>query len=503
MSKQMVTLMIGAACAVTALMLSCSQQPNETAPEQKPEKVHGYLYNYDGTAASGALVTLVKSDYIPSGQGIPKKTATAATTSTDKNGRFAYDNLSAGTYNVFGSTPTGDNASYTPSVSISDTDSGICIIKDTLKPTGALKGNIQFSPYADSRSALILMLGGTRMTWPEDGQGNFKITKLAQGTYSIRFLPTNPAYSILDTSFRIFSAETSDVGTINLTGKQFDTLGSDTIVVRGHSISGIWGPNKTFKVMCDVVIPQGERLEIKEGAHIVLMGNYNFGTDGNCIARGTIDNPVVFTYGLNYAGNGWNWFGTYTVDGYNIGINPDSLVFNNCIFEYCKQPCFEIKSLPLPPFYFEMKNCIFRHLQDGIRIVFGHTGSLINNVGERIIITNCIFHDVQTTHLLSGIEVVHPLIDVQNSIGPWNCKQNTFLKVTNNIFFQERWSADFNCYFPYNCYDTTYFTPADPTCVFTDPQFVNIKNGDYHLMSNSPCRGTGLHGEDMGLKFEK
>lgn len=492
-------LIVGAAMTVIALFVCCSQQTTQFAQEQKSEKAFGYIYKQDGTAAPGAIVTLVRSDYIPSGQGVSKKMATSITTSTDKKGKFVFDNLSAGIYNLFGFAGNGSDALYKSSISIYDSDSGKCIVNDTLRPTHILRGKIQFSPYTDSRSVLILMMGSTRMTWPQDGLGNFTFTNLAEGTYQIRFLPTNPAYSIFDTSFKVPYVDTFDIGTINLFGNQFDTLGSDTIVVRGRpSISGTWGPNKTFKIMCNVEIPQSQRLEIKEGTHIVFMGNYNFVTNGNCIVHGTVDNPVIFTYGFNYAGVGWKLGNSSVNDGYGYNdpyLKPDSLVFENCIIENCEQPYFELNAYKAE-FYFEMRNCILRYLKDGIQVSFVGDDGVINTFGKRIVIRNCVFHDMQLENIQCGIDFLHK--------GSISCKHDTIVQVTNNIFFHEQWNAAFKCYFPHNCYDSTPFTSdADPTCVFADPQFVNFQKGDYHLIPASPCRGAGLNGEDMGLKFDK
>jgi len=234
------------------------------------------------------------------------------------------------------------------------------------------------------------------------------------------------------------------------------------------------------------------------------MGNYDFGTDGNCFARGSVDNPVLFTYGFKYAGQGWNFLGIYMEGEFNKILNFDSLIFNNCIFEYCKQPYFEVQR-PLSQFYFEMENCVFRHMPNVIRIqCISSTDQSTLDVGKRIIVKNCVFHDIQSADTLSGIEFVSPVVYVHDFGAPWPCNAPS-VQIINNIFYRERWGG-IECSFAYNCYDSTYIDTLfmdDSTCVFGDPKFVDITNGNYRLQPSSPCIGAGINGEDMGIVFEK
>ena len=265
--------------------------------------------------------------------------------------------------------------------------------------------------------------------------------------------------------------------------------------------------------MCTVAIPQGERLEIKEGTHIVFMGNFDFGTNGNCFASGTIDKPILFTYGFNYTGQGWHWIGTYIPGGtFNVMLNSDSLIFDNCIFEKCNQPYFEFMG-PFSQVYFEMKNCVLRHMSNGLLIQIGGMpdSSYLSNV-KHFVIKNNIFQDVNYT--FAGY--LMPIISVGFvSQAGWPCNTPS-VEIVNNIFYQaisySYCSSNYNCY--YNSQPDS--MPAEistggnladalknATCVFKDPKFVDIANGNYRLAPGSPCIGAGMNGEDMGLEFNQ
>ncbi|TVQ51240.1 MAG: hypothetical protein EA362_00650 [Saprospirales bacterium] len=66
-------------------------------------------------------------------------------------------------------------------------------------------------------------------------------------------------------------------------------------------VSGIWGPNATYTIKGDVVIPEGESLEIREGVTIIVDGDGGQGTSpeinvrGSLYCYGTEDARIIFT----------------------------------------------------------------------------------------------------------------------------------------------------------------------------------------------------------------
>jgi hypothetical protein len=155
----------------------------------------------------------VPADYVPK-QGLAKKTATDPVIVTDENGRFAIDNISSGTYNLFGE---GNGvASYASSVTINDAASAGLIVVDTLRATGNINGVVLLAPQGDSRRILILAIGSNLITTPADSFGGFALNNLAPGNYRLRFLATDPQFPVLDTIFKVVSGKTTDVGNIVL-----------------------------------------------------------------------------------------------------------------------------------------------------------------------------------------------------------------------------------------------------------------------------------------------
>jgi hypothetical protein len=501
MLKKRVLLFIGfMGTAVSSLWFSCTNN-DPTAAAPNSAKVFGYVYKQDGTPATGAKVTIVRADYVPE-KGVTKKAAANLFLVTDNQGCFASNDITSGTYNIFAKT---DGAgSFTPSVKVDSSQRGVCIAKSTLQATGSIQGKIRFSPWADSRAVLVLVLGSEIAGWPYDSLGNFSLNNMAPGNYRIRILPVNPQYSIIDTAISVESEKTTDIGTIVLSI-------TDTVIVQDEYIRGVWGPDKTYKIVCSVNIPKGEKLEIKEGTHIVFMGNYIFSINGNCFAKGTVDKPILFTSGFKNSGDEWNCIGGHSGDDTN---KPDSLVFNNCIFEYCFRPAFAYNS-PLSELYFEMKNCIFRHIQDGLSIEIPTFNLDTLNIGKRVIVRNCIFHDIgaidSVFDTLAYQKYVDQMLEYYNQVAPpvyvheYNSSlpcETPSVQITNNIFYKEEWGGTIHCYYPYNCYTSTFLgKPGDSTNIFGDPMFVDIKNGDYHLKPGSSCIGAGTGGEDMGIDF--
>jgi hypothetical protein len=481
---------------IAMMMMHCSQDNGRVGLNGGGDDVTtGVLFYQNGFFASHCDVIAVPSNAVP-GSGVPAQFKTV----TDGYGRYSFTSIPADTYNLYAKKDS--LASYREGAVLGNPADHDSLPNDTLKPIGGIRGIVKLSASSDSRIVLILMIGGTVITWPDDSTGRFYINGLAEGMYRLRFLTTDSRYRVLDTSFAVISSQTADVGTIVLQAIGTDIQDSDTVVVRDRYINGLWGPNKTYKIMCSVVIPQGDRLEIKEGTHVVFMGNYDFGTDGNCFARGCVDNPILFTYGCNYAGQGWNYLGTYMEGNYNKILNFDSVVFNNCIFEYCMQPYFETIKAP-PELYLELNNCVLRHMQNRLSVqCLGLSDQSRPDIGKRIVIKNCVFHDIKTVDTLSGDEYILPIIFIFHYDKQLPCDA-PFIQIFNNIFYQERWGGT-DCHFTYNCYDTTRAETLfqdDSTCVYSDPLFVDIQKGDYHLQPHSPCRRAGLNGGNMGLEF--
>ncbi|MBN1128390.1 MAG: hypothetical protein JXA71_05355 [Chitinispirillaceae bacterium] len=159
--------------------------------------IAGVMYNPDGSRAKNATVQAVPADYNPfGGLGKTGVVSRIKSTTTDDTGGFVIDSLPEQVFNVFGS----DNANrlLIDSVRISKQAPAI-LPPDTLRAPGAVNGIIRLLPEHDSRSVIIIVIGTTVWTAPEDSAGNFKLHDMAKGRYRVRFLTAQQGYLPLDT----------------------------------------------------------------------------------------------------------------------------------------------------------------------------------------------------------------------------------------------------------------------------------------------------------------
>jgi hypothetical protein len=174
------------------------------------EVTTGRLYYQNGSFAAHCQVIAVPSNGVP-GSGSLSQFETV----TDSLGQYSFNSVPEDTYNIYGKKDT--LASYLEAVELGNFKEKYVVPNDTLKPIGGISGIVRLSASPDSRIVLILMIGGTMISWPDDGAGHFSITDLAEGSYQIRFLATDSRYQVLDTSFSVKSGQNTDVGTILLT----------------------------------------------------------------------------------------------------------------------------------------------------------------------------------------------------------------------------------------------------------------------------------------------
>ena len=170
-------------------------------------KIAGVLYNSDGSRAKNAAIQVIPANYNPVG-GLNKSSINSEikSTTTDDTGGYMLDSLPEQTFNVFGSDNV--NKSFIDSVRI-DKKTPAILAPDTLRAPGAINGIIRLMPEHDSRSVVIMVIGTTVWTAPEDSIGNFKLQDMAKGRYHVRFLSSQQGYQPLDTLVTI------DTGSVN------------------------------------------------------------------------------------------------------------------------------------------------------------------------------------------------------------------------------------------------------------------------------------------------
>ena len=76
--------------------------------------------------------------------------------------------------------------------------------------------------------------------------------------------------------------------------RTFDvTTRNNEELVCGYAF-GTWTEDKTYIVVCDIQVPEGNMLRIEPGAHVLFRGNHSFNVYGALVADGTDALPVTF-----------------------------------------------------------------------------------------------------------------------------------------------------------------------------------------------------------------
>ena len=232
---------------VIGFLFSCqSSHTGNPVSANDTHQIYGYLYNNDGTPAVNARVSLIPSNSVPagallkkSGEAVSKSSelkAGAATADgiTDKDGRYSFSYVPSDTYNIYGD--GNGNLSYHPFVTVSSDKNSVRIANDTLSAPGSLKGRVITNPPIDSRRIFILVIGGYIVRWPDDSAGNFTLNNMAEGTYNIRFLPTDPNTPVCDTIVTISSGKETDLGIVMLESSAAKQARIDSIHTEKESV---------------------------------------------------------------------------------------------------------------------------------------------------------------------------------------------------------------------------------------------------------------------------
>lgn len=152
----------------------------------------------------------------------------------------------------------------------------------------------------------------------------------------------------------------------------------------------------TLHVYEDMFVSQCSTLEISKGTVVLFHGYFNINVEGNIIAEGTEDEPIIFTtsdtlgiFDTNKPGGGWN--------GIRLNGRSESVaIFKNCIFEFSKVSSVDYLEggalRIIGPKKAIIENSVFRHN-------YAYTqGGAIYIYDTEAVINNCLFHNntVQT-----------------------------------------------------------------------------------------------------------
>ncbi len=171
----------------------CASNPTKIAGGTSTETVIGSIVGPDGSPAVGAVIYLRPKDYLPD---IMAKVAarfsfkTLDSTVTDSLGGFEFNGIAPGTYMLECIDPESKTGAVIDSVVIENPDSTKELATDTLKPLGAISGQIQLPESLDASQVRVMVYGLDRAVEP-DSFGQYSIPGLAEGVYVLRIQSTS------------------------------------------------------------------------------------------------------------------------------------------------------------------------------------------------------------------------------------------------------------------------------------------------------------------------
>lgn len=274
----------------SSLFLLCSQTSINQARNSTQTgngMIVGVIFNKDGSFAKNANVSLRKRSSLADTSGTMLKKIVAidtATTITNDSGKFVIDSIDTGTYVIL-STDGTNNIALNDSVYVRCKDSMIIVPNDTLKPAGAIKGIIKLAERGDVRKVFVLAFGVDRFA-KVNTDGSFKMSALAEGKYSLRFISSLDNYGVLDLeNISVQSSDTTNLDTINL------------------PFTGIPTP-KGIKVSYDTLKQIVSLAWNKLDSSIVHSFNiYKRNIDSNTVLQRLNSNPIVDTIFLDSNGS--------------------------------------------------------------------------------------------------------------------------------------------------------------------------------------------------------
>ena len=263
---------------------------------------------------------------------------------------------------------------------------------------------------------------------------------------------------------------------------------NETITVSSNPASGTtWQSGNLYVVTENITVPSGVTLTIQPGAIVKFKvgKSLTVASGGTLRAQGTRAMPIVFTSinddanggkteGSTSKPNGGDWnrlqlsgtavfdfcriyytSGTENYGGIECGGN---VTFDNSEIAETKYECVNAHSGS-----FTARNSIFRDSS----LAFGYYG------GSRIRVYNCVIANC-TTAVRQSSKLFYNTIF-------YNCRNFTDQSGDGSKFY-------YCCFFNPSGYgDQNSSKYARDTCIWADPQFVNVDANDYRIKATSPC----------------
>ena len=317
-----------------------------------------------------------------------------------------------------------------------------------------------------------------------------------------------------------------------------------TFVQEGN-VSGTWTvENSPYYIEGSITVENGQTLEIEPGVRVATRGTYPITVEGNIVAEGTADNPIMFTASNpNITWDGLDYDATSTTN--------DASVFDHCIFQYGQAHgggennsggIFAVRDYD----DIEIYNSTFRHniadLNSSTYVTCGgavalwnaspfiqncvfhnnyaldYAGAILAYMGSEPVISNCLFYNNESPkggalafyENSNGVLINSTIANNQAALGgALYFYSNSNPQVINTIMWDNQASQYGNEVYLspqqstpgfYYCdieggeegFGGLPFTGDYENCIDEDPQFGTIEEFPYKISENSPCVNSGV-----------
>jgi Carboxypeptidase regulatory-like domain/Leucine rich repeat len=174
----------------------------------------GTVVDTAGRPVSGASVKLRRADFLDTAQNVLQKTKVLlADAVTNDSGKYSFGSIDSGAYKI--EIIDGNSNGALLACTVKTSDSLIVLSNRTLKPTGSITGNIP--PSVGGGELVTACVYGLEVSATTGPMGDFILSGLPEGTYSIHFVSNVPIYNPFDTSgVTIASGEKHNFGQLSL-----------------------------------------------------------------------------------------------------------------------------------------------------------------------------------------------------------------------------------------------------------------------------------------------
>jgi hypothetical protein len=164
----------GGTALILSFLIGCILDGRQAGRGSEVEnEVYGTLVDANGRPVRGARVMAIS-------ERSANDTESAVTNAA---GRYAFDSLPPGGYNLLGDYGSGSLVVYIPGVAIGD--SGLDLGIDTLRLPGVIRG--RFLAGTRGKAGVLSVVSGLSRLELSDDSGRFQINGIPQGRYTIRY----------------------------------------------------------------------------------------------------------------------------------------------------------------------------------------------------------------------------------------------------------------------------------------------------------------------------